>query len=610
LSSIIAFGSLFFIIYTNFKLISRDIFLVKFFFITSYLSFPIAVGFLQVGCFDFLRKKEFSHRVGIILPALIALLPFISNYWVDDRSHNFITNDYGRSINLTLPKDSIFFIDRDMEVFTLYLSQLVEGFRKDVTLYDRSGILRKDLYAKDLLTLPSNERDRVQDQAESELMNKTFTTTDTNSRQEIYYSPPRDMNTIPSYKLVPDGLAFKVDLVSTQEIPSYNINYSLVRGLDDTHVFKDYTTRAIVMIFYKQLGDYFCYYDDTDKGFAYYDKASKVADDIEIMHSYLGQTYTDIGQYDRAVKEHKILTEMDENSHVYHYNLGLAYLNLNKNKEAKEELSKAVELNPDFYIAYFQLGKIFEKEENFEEAIKYYQLVTQVNPRYPDAYNSLATMLMKTKDFDKAIDYLRHVLSFVPKYPEAIFNLGLAYESKDMIEAALEQYENACKLTEMVRDNVPEFMKKACEKSIELSKSVKGNAPEIPANNAKPLNQTDMMMQNAQILTNAGKYDQAVAIFNQIISSDPNNKEAYNFLGHVYDMQGKTEDANKMYQKAIEIDPKFASAYNNLGASYANQKKYKQAKECWEKALKLDPSMIQAKGNLDQLNGLGLGNEN
>ncbi len=128
------------------------------------------------------------------------------------------------------------------------------------------------------------------------------------------------------------------------------------------------------------------------------------------------------------------------------------------------------------------------------------------------------------------------------------------------------------------------------------------------------------------------KYDQALKINQQLISSEPNNPQFYNNMGITYEAMGDDDDALILYQKAVQIDASFAKAYNNiavllhkqrrfsqgtavlelaleyvgddtqtlsnLGAFYNKTKRYEDARKVLERALKIDPNLTGAYVNL------------
>lgn len=80
-------------------------------------------------------------------------------------------------------------------------------------------------------------------------------------------------------------------------------------------------------------------------------------------------------------------------------------------------------------------------------------------------------------------------------------------------------------------------------------------------------------------LGNEGKYDEAVAKFNEVIAALPKCVECYANIGEFHSRQNRYDEAEAAYKKAIEIDPKFSQAYSGLATLYNQQKKFKEAQE-------------------------------
>ena len=81
------------------------------------------------------------------------------------------------------------------------------------------------------------------------------------------------------------------------------------------------------------------------------------------------------------------------------------------------------------------------------------------------------------------------------------------------------------------------------------------------------------------------KYDEAVAVFNKIISLSPKNAEAYCYRGFAYEGKGSIDKAIEDFSKAIKIDPKFSLPYEMRAFVYfADKKDYGKAWEDVHKA--------------------------
>ncbi|HVL67230.1 MAG TPA: tetratricopeptide repeat protein [Vicinamibacterales bacterium] len=87
-------------------------------------------------------------------------------------------------------------------------------------------------------------------------------------------------------------------------------------------------------------------------------------------------------------------------------------------------------------------------------------------------------------------------------------------------------------------------------------------------------------------LTNAGKYDEAIAKFNEVITAVPKCAECYANLGAIYSRKQEWDKAEEAYKKAIELDPTPADPYNGLANVYNAQKKFKEAQAMSAEAAK------------------------
>lgn len=80
-------------------------------------------------------------------------------------------------------------------------------------------------------------------------------------------------------------------------------------------------------------------------------------------------------------------------------------------------------------------------------------------------------------------------------------------------------------------------------------------------------------------LGNEGKYDEAIAKFNEVLVALPKCTECYANIGEFHARKKEYEQAEASYKKALEVNPAFAPAYSGLATLYNQQKKFKEAQE-------------------------------
>ncbi|MDQ3060854.1 MAG: tetratricopeptide repeat protein [Pseudomonadota bacterium] len=85
------------------------------------------------------------------------------------------------------------------------------------------------------------------------------------------------------------------------------------------------------------------------------------------------------------------------------------------------------------------------------------------------------------------------------------------------------------------------------------------------------------------VQTQAGKPEQAIAIFTDITEDYPELPEPYNNLAVLYAGQGQLDKARSALDMAIRINPAYATAHENLGDVYA-----RLSSQAYSRALELD----------------------
>jgi cytochrome c-type biogenesis protein CcmH/NrfG len=110
-------------------------------------------------------------------------------------------------------------------------------------------------------------------------------------------------------------------------------------------------------------------------------------------------------------------------------------------------------------------------------------------------------------------------------------------------------------------------------------------------------------------LSNAGKFDEAVAKFNQVIVEVPKCTECYINIGATYAQKKDYVQSEAAYKKALELDPNSVESYYGLAAIYNDQKKFPEAQAASAEASKRSGAATAAGGgapNADALYNQGV----
>jgi protein O-GlcNAc transferase len=95
-----------------------------------------------------------------------------------------------------------------------------------------------------------------------------------------------------------------------------------------------------------------------------------------------------------------------------------------------------------------------------------------------------------------------------------------------------------------------------------------------------------------------GDSAQAVQLISNALSRNAANAAACNNLGNALAAQGKKLDSLRAYVEAIALQPEFADALSNLGNAFRSLGKLEKAIGCYERALAITPDLRPAQASL------------
>lgn len=112
---------------------------------------------------------------------------------------------------------------------------------------------------------------------------------------------------------------------------------------------------------------------------------------------------------------------------------------------------------------------------------------------------------------------------------------------------------------------------------------------------------TDALNNLGGVFQARGKLDEAIACYKKATSINPDSAEAHYNLGNALKEQGELDKAVASYQKAISIKPEFAEAHNNLGFAQQELGRMEEAVASYQEAISVQPGLAEAYTNIGLL---------
>ena len=217
--------------------------------------------------------------------------------------------------------------------------------------------------------------------------------------------------------------------------------------------------------------------------------------------------------------------------------------------DARESLEKAVELDPEFAVAYLYLGRALSnlgmsKERNAanEKAKAFAQKASEKERLYIEAYYASG---------DKRLSLLQEMTEKYPKEKRVHYDLASYYDSDEMFDKAIKEYEKAL---------------------------------ELDPNYGYALNSF------AYMYSDMGEYEKSIEYFKRYSSVNPKDANPVDSVAELYFRMGRLDEAIAKYKEVLEIKPDFFQTYWRVGYIYALKEDYQQALEWFEKDIAAAPT--------------------
>jgi adenylate cyclase len=181
-----------------------------------------------------------------------------------------------------------------------------------------------------------------------------------------------------------------------------------------------------------------------EKAFQFAEKAKALDDKSFAGPNALGHAYLLKRDYDKALSEGKLATELAPNSAVAATNFGWTLRSVGRYEEAMKEYERALRLDPlntDHTLT--QMGTTYLMMRRYQESISSCKKALQRNPRFLAAHITLAMAYSLLGNMEEAREASSEVLKLSPNFSVEHFAKALPYKNEADREFMADALRNA-----------------------------------------------------------------------------------------------------------------------------------------------------------------------
>lgn len=258
-------------------------------------------------------------------------------------------------------------------------------------------------------------------------------------------------------------------------------------------------------------------------------------------------------------------------------------------QEALDASLEGIEADPENPQSWFQAGQAYLGLGDFEGADSTLARAEELHPRYyleiapvreqawVEAYNE-AIEFTNNRDYPAAIEILERANMIYKERPEAMMNLGNLYAVTDRPNEAIAVYQEALELI-----NGP----MAAEQDAETQASWEESAAMAEVN-------------VAQLLSQAGRDEEAVEAYRAILERDPGNVTVTSSLGAALAKLGRDAEAQALFEELSARTDLTAQDFMMAGIGLFQAEDYVGAARSFQRSVELNPHSRDAYFNLSQ----------
>jgi tetratricopeptide (TPR) repeat protein len=282
----------------------------------------------------------------------------------------------------------------------------------------------------------------------------------------------------------------------------------------------------------------------------------------------------DQGQANQAIEEYKKALELDPNNSLIYSEMAQSYVRNNNVREAVDTATKAIAIDADNVEAHKLLSTI------------YLQIISRANAQQPPSADTI----------NSAIHEFEEIIRIDPTERNSFLMLGRLYQIKGDIDKATEIYKKFLGVEPGSEEGVTALAK------LHMDAGNYKEAATLLEDFVMQRPDSDAALQTlGELYSEMQEYAKAAEAYRRASELDPDDIEIKKAEAQALFLSDKFEDAAALYDEIVKTEPDDGVALLRLGQIYRRQMKYDLARQNLEKASQSFPDSVEVQFNLVML---------
>ncbi len=336
-------------------------------------------------------------------------------------------------------------------------------------------------------------------------------------------------------------------------------------------------------------------------------KVIDVKPDLAPAHNMLGSVYEKLSDYSKAFKEFKKAIELKEDYSEAYNNLGVTLKNMERFEEAISVFNKALEFTPNRADIHYNIGNTFKRLKNYPRAVESFEKAKELDPQFVPTYNNLGTIYDQLDKYEEAVSIYRKGLQADFNQPRIHYNLGIVLEKTGRLLVAgvylyLERYEEAVLLFKQILENDPNHKESLRALAIIYQKLGKREEAEECYRALMKIDPESHSyhLDLAMVARDQEDYKTVENEVKQYLEESPDDDRARLLLGESYYHRSLYKHASQIFEDLLKTKPEYREAYDYLAKTYRKMGETESAIATLEKVMTLEGTSSDSK-DLDKL---------